>query len=131
MGQEFEYDVFLSHSAKDKAVVRSLAEWLLRDGLRVWYDGWEFAKAQAAQRETESDRRPSAFGGRGLEYSRLLVLCMSVNAYGSAGAPSEAGTFQFGNPLPHSLRFDDVNGNNPENPNYGTRRGLSRGGTEN
>ena len=26
MGQEFEYDVFLSHSAKDKAVVRPLAE---------------------------------------------------------------------------------------------------------
>jgi hypothetical protein len=28
MGQEFQYDVFLSHSAKDKAVVRPRAEGL-------------------------------------------------------------------------------------------------------
>jgi hypothetical protein len=31
MGQEFEYDIFLSHSAKDKAVVRPLAERLRKD----------------------------------------------------------------------------------------------------
>ncbi len=28
MEQDFQYDVFLSHSAKDKAAVRPLAEWL-------------------------------------------------------------------------------------------------------
>jgi hypothetical protein len=33
MGQDFQYDVFLSHSAKDKAVVRPLAERLRQDGL--------------------------------------------------------------------------------------------------
>ena len=32
----FPYDVFLSHSSKDKAVVRELAERLREDGLRVW-----------------------------------------------------------------------------------------------
>lgn len=35
MGQEFEYDVFLSRSAKDKAVVRPLAERLRKDGLQI------------------------------------------------------------------------------------------------
>ena len=33
MPNEFQYDVFLSHSAKDKAVVRPLAERLRQDGL--------------------------------------------------------------------------------------------------
>ena len=38
--QEFPYDVFLSHSAKAKAVVRPLAERLRQDGLKVWFDEW-------------------------------------------------------------------------------------------
>jgi hypothetical protein len=33
---DFAYDVFLSHSAKAKAVVRSLAERLRQDGPNVW-----------------------------------------------------------------------------------------------
>ena|ERR1039458_9498429 len=33
MEQDFQYDVFLSHSAKDKAVVRPLAARLRADGL--------------------------------------------------------------------------------------------------
>ena len=37
----FSYDVFLSHSAKDKALVRDLAERLRQDDLRVWFDEWE------------------------------------------------------------------------------------------
>ena len=41
MPDEFPYDVFLSHSAKDKAVVRDVAERLKKDGLRVWFDEWE------------------------------------------------------------------------------------------
>jgi len=36
----FSYDVFLGHSAKDKAAVRPLAERLQRDGLGVWFDEW-------------------------------------------------------------------------------------------
>ena len=42
MPSEFQYDVFLSHSAKDKAVVRPLAERLRQDGLKVWFDEWVF-----------------------------------------------------------------------------------------
>jgi hypothetical protein len=38
MADDFKYDVFLSHSSQDKAVVRPLAERLRADGLRVWFD---------------------------------------------------------------------------------------------
>ena len=41
MAGEFTYDVFLSHSSKDKAVVRAVADRLRADGLRVWLDDWE------------------------------------------------------------------------------------------
>jgi hypothetical protein len=41
MSLEFYYDVFLSHSAKDKAVVRPLAERLRADALKLWFDEWE------------------------------------------------------------------------------------------
>ena len=41
MPEEFPYDVFLSHSAKDNLVVRDVAERLKKDGLRVWFDEWE------------------------------------------------------------------------------------------
>ena len=40
MPDDFQYDVFLSHSAKDKAVVRPLAERWRADGLKVWFDEW-------------------------------------------------------------------------------------------
>lgn len=41
MSARFDYDVFLSYSHKDKAVVRELASRLKQDGLRVWLDEWE------------------------------------------------------------------------------------------
>jgi len=34
----FPFDVFLSHSTKDNAVVRPLAEHLRNDGLQLWFD---------------------------------------------------------------------------------------------
>ena len=40
MPDEFPYDVFLSHSAMDKAVVRPLAERLRAGGVKVWFDEW-------------------------------------------------------------------------------------------
>ncbi len=41
MPEEFRYDAFLGHRARNKAVVHLLAERLKRDGLRVWLDDWE------------------------------------------------------------------------------------------
>ncbi len=41
MAETFSHDVFLSHSSKDKKVVRAMAKRLRGDGLRVWFDDWE------------------------------------------------------------------------------------------
>src|SRR5881275_3303861 len=95
MPDDFQYDVFLSHSAKDKAVVRPIAERLRADGLRVWLDDWEIRPGDSIPAKIEE----------GLEHSRLLVLCMSANAFGSDWAQLEAGTFRFRDPLNKELRF--------------------------
>src|SRR6185503_1301080 len=103
MPNEFKYDVFLSHSAKDKAVVRELAEWLKRDGLRVWFDEWEIQPGDMIGRRMEE----------GLEASRVLVLCVSQHAFESEWAALESGTFRFRDPTNKERRFiplrlDDV-----------------------
>ena len=94
MSDQFSYDVFLSHSAKDKAIVRPLAE-RLADGLRVWFDEWEIQPGHSIPAKIEE----------GLEHSRVLVLCMSANAFGSDWARLEAGTFRFRDPLNKERRF--------------------------
>lgn len=40
MSQEFKYDLLLSHSSKDKEIVRELAKKLEADGVNVWFDEW-------------------------------------------------------------------------------------------
>jgi len=95
MPDEFPYDVFLSHSAKDKAVVRPLAEWLQSDGIKVWFDEWELKPGDSFPARIEE----------GLERSRVLVLCMSAHAFGSDWAQLESGTFRFRDPLNKERRF--------------------------
>lgn len=85
----FTHDVFLSHSSKDKAVVRGVAERLRADGLRVWFDEWVLKAGDSIPAKIEE----------GLERSRVLVLCMSTQAFGSDWAQLEAGTFRFRDPL--------------------------------
>ncbi|HEV7404962.1 MAG TPA: toll/interleukin-1 receptor domain-containing protein, partial [Chthoniobacteraceae bacterium] len=70
MSDDFAYDVFLSHSARDKAVVRPLAERLRKDGVKVWFDEWMIKHGDNIPRKIEE----------GLEHSRVLVLCMSENS---------------------------------------------------
>src|ERR1017187_8001572 len=91
----FTHDVFLSHSAKDKAVVRAVAERVRKDGLRVWFDEWVLKLGDSIPAKIEE----------GLELSRVLVLCMSANAFGSDWAQLEAGTFRFRDPLNKERRF--------------------------
>jgi len=78
----FIYDVFISHSAMDKVVVREVAERLRADGLKVWFDEWEIRPGDSIPAKIEE----------GLEHSRVLacpaiarrrMLCMSANAFGS------------------------------------------------
>jgi len=95
MSENFQFDVFLSHSSKDKSVVRPLAERLRKDGLNVWFDEWEIKPGDSIPAKIE----------RGLEHSRVLVLCMSANAFGSDWAQLESYTFRFRDPLNKERRF--------------------------
>jgi hypothetical protein len=87
MPDQFQFDVFLSHSAKDKAMVRDVAARLQQDGVRVWLDEEQIKPGDSIPAKIEA----------GLEHSRVLVLCMSANAFGSDWAQLEAGTFRFRN----------------------------------
>ena len=61
--RSFEYDVFVSHSSKDKRKVRPIAKRLRANGLRVWFDEWEIKPGESI---------PAAVD-RGLDASRALV----------------------------------------------------------
>ena len=95
MPNEFAYDLFLSHSAKDKPVVRAIAERLRADGVKVWFDEWVLKPGDSIPSKIEE----------GPERSRVLVLCMSANAFGSDWAQLESGTFRFRDPLNKDRRF--------------------------
>jgi small GTP-binding protein len=95
---EFDFDVFLSHSSKDKPIVKKLAERLRADGIRVWFDAWCIRPGDSIPSKIEE----------GLERSRVLVLCMSANAFSSEWAQLEAGTFRFRDPLNKERRFIPV-----------------------
>jgi small GTP-binding protein len=95
MPDSFTFDVFLSHSSKDKLVVRAVAERLRQDGLRVWFDDWQLRPGDSIPAKIE----------QGLEDSRVLVLCMSANAFGSDWAQLESYTFRFRDPLNKERRF--------------------------
>jgi small GTP-binding protein len=92
---QFLFDVFLSHSTKDKPVVRAIAERLRADGVRVWFDEWEIKIGDSIPAKIEE----------GLERSRVLVLWMSANAFGSDWAALESQTFRFRDPLNKERRF--------------------------
>jgi hypothetical protein len=79
---EFPYDVFLSHSAKDKAVVRPLAERLRADGLKVWFDEWEIKPGDSIPAKTEEGLEHSNFGFRISDFG-FAQPAMSANVFGS------------------------------------------------
>lgn len=88
MATDFTFDVFLSHNQADKPRVRELAERLRAAGLRVWFDEWKPKPGDSIRAKIEA----------GQEHSRVLVLCMLANAFGSDLAHLEAGTFRFRDP---------------------------------
>lgn len=92
---DFEFDVFLSHSSKDKDIVRPLAERLRDDGLRVWFDEWSIPFGGMISAAIED----------GLKNSRCLVLCMSGNASDADWVNMEQYSFRFKDPLNRELRF--------------------------
>jgi len=98
IGQQFEYDVFLSHSSKDKPAVRKLAERLRGDGLKVWFDEWVLLPGDDIYLKIE----------QGTEESRVLVLVMSAGAFGSDWVSLERSTGLFRDPANQQRRFVPV-----------------------
>ena len=85
MDADFIHDVFLNHSSQDKPVVRSLVGRLRKDVVTVWLDEREIRPGDSIPANIE----------KGLERSRVLVLCMSENASGSGWAQLESDAFRF------------------------------------
>jgi len=57
------YDVFISHATEDKdEVVRPLANALVSEGLRVWYDEFELRIGDSLRRKIDSGLARSRFG---------------------------------------------------------------------
>ena len=58
-----EYDVFISHASEDKdSVVRPLAQALVAQGLKVWYDEFELKIGDSLRRKIDRGLAMSRFG---------------------------------------------------------------------
>jgi len=95
MGSDFEYDVFLSYSSKDKEKVHALAERLKKDGLRVWLDAWAIRPGDSIPLKIQ----------QGLEQSRVLLMCMSPAYFASDWGRMEHLTILFRDPTNAQRRF--------------------------
>jgi TIR domain len=100
---KFDFDVFLSYSAKDQAKVKKIARRLQGDGFRVWFDLWLIRLGDSIPAKIEE----------GLEGSAVLVFCVSANSLGSDWPKLEVQTFRFRDPINRErrfipLRFDDA-----------------------
>jgi len=80
--EHFTHDVFLSHSAKDKTVVRAIAERLREDGLKVWFDEWVIEPGDSIPAKIEEGLEPPNFGFRISDFG-FAQPGMSANAFGS------------------------------------------------
>lgn len=72
-----------------------LAERLRAAGLRVWFDEWNIRPGDHIFTAIEE----------GLEYSTVLLLCMSVQAFGSDWALLQSHTAVFRDPLNRARRL--------------------------
>ena len=58
-----EYDVFISHASEDKdSIVRPLAQALVEQGLKVWYDEFELKIGDSLRRKIDRGLSKSRFG---------------------------------------------------------------------
>ena len=77
--QQPSYDVFLSHSAKDREFVVRLAEDLVAAGLRVWLDQWNIRVGDSFAAAIDDAIRAC----------RFLVIVMSPDYFQSAWTTQE------------------------------------------
>ncbi len=80
MLEEFEYHFVLRHSSRDKAVMPRLAERLKV----VWFENCVINPGDSILAKIEER----------LEHSRVLLLCLSAQAFGAYCVLFEAGTFR-------------------------------------
>lgn len=104
MTEQFKYDVFISHSEKDKLVVIELAKRLRESGLRVWLDDWEIKPGDSIVHKIE----------QGLEQSRILVLARSANISTSEWVKFESDVARFRDLSSRQRRFIPVQMDNAE-----------------
>ncbi|HAB15321.1 MAG TPA: hypothetical protein PLX89_11795 [Verrucomicrobiota bacterium] len=89
MPELFQYDVFLSHSAKDKPVVRDLAERLRKGGVKAPFhfgirnSKFGFAKPGMSAHAFGSDLAQSACGAVASLRRRKAGSCRSLLGYHS------------------------------------------------
>jgi hypothetical protein len=103
MDSKFEYDVFLSHSSKDKDAVRELGERLEKSGLEPWFD----------EKQIRVGAPLADAIGKALEKSRCLLFIISKNSVKSDWAALEWNTAVSRDPMNREGRFiplllDDV-----------------------
>jgi hypothetical protein len=98
----FLYDVFLSHSAKDRAVVREIAEQLRKDGVKMWLDEWVLKPGDSIPAKIEEGverSRPALHVGEcvrlGLGAVGVRQVPLSRPAEQGAPLPSSARQLQF------------------------------------
>jgi small GTP-binding protein len=96
MPRNFNYDIFLSYSSRDKKSVREIAKRLRADGLVV-FDEWE-------NLVTPFDLTKS----NPLEESRTLILMMSASAFGTEWSRIEQQSLIFRDPFNTDRRFIPV-----------------------
>jgi hypothetical protein len=106
MAGSYPYDVFLSHSSKDKPTVRALAERLKADGLRVWLDEWVIQPGDPIFQKVQ----------QGLQESRVLLLFMSRKAFRSDWVTLEHQTILFRDPTNKERRFIPIRLDDTEPP---------------
>ena len=92
---DFQYDVFVSHNAKDKPRVRRLAERLKATGVRVWLDDCVIQAGDIITLKVDE----------GLEQSRVLLLCISPAALASGWVALERSTAVHRDPANAGRRF--------------------------
>jgi WD40 repeat protein/DNA-directed RNA polymerase subunit RPC12/RpoP len=95
MSEPFKFDVFISHSVKDRLAARELAQRLKADGLRVWFVDWEVRPGRKTGPKIQE----------GLEQSRTLVLMLSSKVSTSEWVTFESQTILFIDPLNPQRRF--------------------------
>lgn len=67
---KYKYDIFISHSSKDKPIVRELGDRLITEGFSVWFDEWEIQVGEQIPQKISE----------GVETSRYVGIWLSVNS---------------------------------------------------